>query len=69
VIEYCLKVLEEVEEKIQGKPSIARLEAALNAHYAEQPENKVYQSAGRALRHPVVEEAIARAMGNRFPSR
>jgi len=40
VIEYCLEVLEEVEEKIRGKASLARLEAALNLQYAEQNENK-----------------------------
>jgi hypothetical protein len=68
VIEYCLGVLEEVAEKIPGKVSLARLEAALNVQYAEQVENKVYQYRW-ALRHPVVKEAIARAMANRFPSR
>jgi hypothetical protein len=68
VIEYCLEVLEEVEETIRGKASLARLEAALNVQYAEQNENKVYQYRW-ALRHPVVKEAITRAMGNRFPSR
>src|SRR6266478_2642714 len=66
VIEYCLEVLEEVEEAIRGKASLARLEAALNVQYAEQYENKVFQYR-RALRHPVVNEAITRAMGNRFP--
>jgi hypothetical protein len=30
VIEYCLEVLEEVEETIRGKASLARLETALN---------------------------------------
>jgi hypothetical protein len=68
VIEYCLAVLEEVEEKIRGKTSLARLEAALDVQYAEQFENKVFQYRW-ALRHPVVKEAITRAMGNRFPSR
>jgi hypothetical protein len=68
VIEYCLEVLEEVEETIRGKASLARLESALNLQYAEQNENKVYQYRW-ALRHPVVNEAITRAMGNRFPSR
>ena len=68
VIEYCLEVLEEVEAKIQGRPSIARLEAVLNTRYAEQVDNKVYQYRW-ALRHPVVKEAITRAMGNRFASR
>ena len=43
VIEYCLEVLEEVEETIRGKASLARLEVALNVQYAEQYENKVYQ--------------------------
>ena len=68
VIEYCLEVLEEVEEKIRGKVSIARLEAALNDQYAEKFENKVFQYRW-ALRHPVVKEAITRAMSSRFPSR
>jgi hypothetical protein len=40
VIEYCLEILEEAEAKIHGKPSLARLEAALNQQYAEQYENK-----------------------------
>lgn len=48
--------------------SLARLEAALNVQYAERNENKVYQYRW-ALRHPVVKEAIIKAMGNRFPSR
>ena len=68
VIEYCLEVLEEVEETIRGKASLARLEAALDLQYAEQFENKVFQYRW-ALRHPVVKEAITRAMRNRFPSR
>jgi hypothetical protein len=68
VIEYCLEVLEEVEEKIRGKASLARLEAALDVQYAEKYENKVYQYRW-ALRHSVVKEAITRAMRNRFPSR
>jgi hypothetical protein len=68
VIEYCLEVLEEVEETIRGRASLARLEAALDVQYAEQFENKVFQYRW-ALRHPVVKEAMTRSMGNRFPSR
>jgi hypothetical protein len=68
VIEYCLEVLEEVEKIIRGKTTLARLEAALDLQYAEQFENKVFQYRW-ALRHPVVEEAITRALANRFPSR
>jgi hypothetical protein len=68
VIEYCLEVLEEVEETIRGKVSRARLEAALDVQYVEKYENKVFQYRW-ALRHPVVKEAMTRAMGNRFPSR
>jgi hypothetical protein len=68
VIEYCLEVLEEVEKIIRGKATLARLEAALDLQYAEQFENKVFQFRW-ALRHPVVKEAITRAMVNRFPSR
>ena len=61
VIEYCLEILEEAEAKIHGKPSLARLEAALNQQYAEQYENKAYQYQW-AMRHPVVKEAITRAL-------
>jgi hypothetical protein len=68
VVEYCLEILDEVEGKIQGKVSLASLEAALNLQYAEQYENKVYQYRW-ALRHPVVREAITRALANRLPSR
>ena len=68
VIEYCLEVLEEVEKTIRGKAWLARLEAALNVQYAEQFENKVFQYRW-ALRHPVVNEAVTKAIGNRFPSR
>ena len=68
VIEYCLEVLEEVEGIIRGNATLARLEAALDLQYAEQFENKVFQYRW-ALRHPVVKEAITRALGNRFPSR
>jgi hypothetical protein len=67
VIEYCLEILDEVEEKIQGEVSLASLEAALNPQYAERYENKVYQYRW-ALRHPLVKEAITRALANRFPS-
>src|ERR1700732_922160 len=68
VIEYCLEILEEAEAKIHGKPSLTRLEAALNQQYAEQYENKAYQYQW-AMRHPVVKEAITRALDNRFPRR
>jgi len=59
VIEYCLEVLEQVEETIRGKASLARLEAALDVQYAEKYENKVYQYRW-ALRHLVVKEATQR---------
>ena len=68
VIEYCLEILEEAEAKIHGKPALARLEAALNQQYAEQYENKAYQYQW-AMHHPVVKEAITRALDNRFPRR
>jgi hypothetical protein len=68
VIEYCLEVLEEVEKIIRGKSTLVRLEAALDLQYAEQFENKVFQYRW-ALRHPVVNEAVTRALNNRFPSR
>jgi hypothetical protein len=68
VIEYCLEVLEEVEETIPGKASLARLEAPLKFQYAEQYENKVLQYRW-ALRHPDVKDAITKALANRFPAR
>ena len=68
VIEYCLEILDEVEAKLPTKSSRARLEAALDLQYAEQYENKVFQYRW-ALRHPVINEAITRALNNRFPSR
>jgi NurA-like 5'-3' nuclease len=68
VIEHCLEVLEEVEGKIPGKATLARLEAALDVQYAEQYENKVFQYRW-ALRHPVVKDAITKALANRFPAR
>jgi hypothetical protein len=46
----------------------AKLEAALDAQYSEQYENRVFQYQW-ALRHPVVKEAISRALANRYPSR
>jgi NurA-like 5'-3' nuclease len=68
VIEHCLEVLEDVEGKIPGKATLARLEAALDVQYAEQYENKVFQYRW-ALRHPVVKDAITKALANRFPAR
>jgi len=68
VTEYCLEILEEVESKIPGKASLARLQAALKHQYAEQYENKVFQYQW-AMRHPVVNEAVTKALGNRFPHR
>jgi hypothetical protein len=68
VIEYCLEVLEEVEKIIRGKATLARLEAALDLQYAEQFENKVFQYRW-ALRHPVIKDAITKALANRFPAR
>ena len=66
VIEYCLEILEEAEAKLQGKPSLALLKTALDLHYAEQYENTAYQYQW-ALRHPLVREAVNRALNNRFP--
>ena len=68
VIEYCLAILGEFTKKIRGRVSRARLEDALKAQYAEQYDNKVYQYRW-ALRHPVVQEAITRALANHFPAR
>lgn len=68
VIIYCLEVIEEVEATIKGKVTLARIEAALDAQYEEKCENKVYQYRW-ALRHPIVKEAITRALSNRFTSR
>jgi hypothetical protein len=68
VIEYCLEILEDAEAKIEGKPTLARLETALNLDYAEQYENRAYQYHW-ALRHPLVREAVNRALNNRFPGR
>ena len=68
VIVYCLEILQEVEAKIHGRTSLARLEAALDLQYAEQYENKAFQYRW-ALRHPVVREAITKALANRYPSR
>ena len=67
VIEYCLAILNESAKKIRGRVSLARLEDALNAQYDEQYDNKVYQYRW-ALRHPVVKEAITKALANRFPA-
>ena len=68
VIDYCLEIIEEIEAKIPNKSSRARLEAALDLQWAEQYENKVFQYRW-ALRHPVINEAVTRALNNRFPSR
>jgi hypothetical protein len=68
VIEYCLEILEEAEAKIDGKPSLRRLEKALNLDFTEQFENPAYQYHW-AIRHPVVKEAVVRALYNRFPQR
>lgn len=68
VIDYCLEIIEEIEAKIPSKSSRARLEAALDLQWAEQYENKVFQYRW-ALRHPVINEAVTRALNNRFPSR
>ena len=68
VIEYCLEVLDEVEKIIRGKATRARLEAALDLQYADQFENKVFQYRW-ALRHPIVKDAITKALANRFPAR
>jgi hypothetical protein len=65
VIEYCLEIVEEIQQKNSGKPTLARLGNALSAQYTEQYENKVYQYRW-ALRHPVVKEAVANALHNRF---
>jgi hypothetical protein len=67
-LEYCLEILEEAEAKIQGNPTLARLEKALNLDYTEQYENPAYQYHW-AMRHPLVREAVNRALDNRFPSR
>ena len=68
VVEYCLEILEEAEGRIQGKPSLARLETALHLHYAEEYENTAYQYHW-AMRHPIVSKAVNRALNNRFPPR
>jgi hypothetical protein len=48
VIEYCLEILEEVEGKLKGKASLARLEGALDAQYAAQYETGCSNTDGRS---------------------
>jgi hypothetical protein len=67
VVEYCLEVLEEAEAKIQGKPTLARVEKALNLDYEELYENPAYQYHW-AMHNPMVAEAVNRALKNRFPT-
>ncbi len=47
VIEYCLEVLQEVEQTIRGKASLARLEAALNVHTPSNTKIRCSSTAGR----------------------
>jgi hypothetical protein len=68
VIEYCLEILEEIIGKLNGESSRARFEAALDAQYAEKLENRVFQYQW-AMRHPVINEAVTRALSNRFHSK
>ena len=44
------------------------IEDALTAQYRERCDNKVYQYYW-ALRHPVVKDAITKALANRYPAR
>jgi hypothetical protein len=67
IIEYCLEILEEAEAHIQGTPTLAKLEDEINRYYLETYENQPHQFHW-SLRHPVVKEAIDRALHNRFPS-
>jgi hypothetical protein len=68
VVEYCLEIIEGAEAKIQGNPTLPRLEKTLNLGYTEQHENPAYQYHW-AMRHPMVSKAVNRALVNRFPSR
>lgn len=68
VIEYCLAIIEQLERNFRGKITLPRLEAALKEQYDERYENQVYHYRW-ARRHPVVNEAITRALANRFPAR
>jgi hypothetical protein len=56
------------QKKSVEKVSLSRLEDALNAQYNERCDNKVYQYYW-ALRHPVVKDAITKALANRFLAR
>ena len=65
----------EERELLDTKTSATRLSFALllkafqfDGRFPDRHENKVFQYRW-ALRHPVVKEAITRAMGSRFPSR
>ena len=66
MIEYCLGIVKQVERTIRGKVSLARLEKALSAQYRDEFSNPVYHYLW-ARRHPVVDEAMTRALANRFP--
>jgi hypothetical protein len=66
IIEYCLAIVQQVERNIRGEVTLARLETALEEQYDERYENQVYHYRW-ARHHPVVNEAITRALANRFP--
>ena len=68
VVGYCLEILEEAEGRIQGKPSLAQLETALNFHYAEEYENTAYQYHLGHAPSPGT-RGCQQGLGNRFPPR
>ena len=45
VIECCLKILEEAEAKLQGKPSLALLKTALDLHAVEPTQDAAIEKA------------------------
>ena len=68
VIEYCLGILDESAKRSVEGFLLLGSEDALTEQYDERCDNKVYQYYW-ALRHPVVQDAITKALVNRFSAR
>ena len=63
VVEYCLSVIEQFKAKVKRPVTRTKIQEALIAGYEEAYENPVFQYR-RAMRHPVVSEAVNVAVRN-----
>jgi hypothetical protein len=68
LILYCLSIVERYAQRLKTNPTLARIQDLMTKDYQEEYDNAVYHFK-LVLRDKVINQAVMRALANRFPAK